>query len=262
MGSPRAVRGVVAAASVYLIAASAALAIDRVGDRAFQCDVVGVGDTQVLNLTNSTSAGQTLLVIGFVSGGAPVAATPISDNRANDWSSAYSYTAINGGRLFMFETRIAAGKSHTAGDTITLSYSGATGQTSCAVASLFDGLRSPSSADVKASASGSSTGPGVTGSKSTAQADEVVVAAFGFIAPTGGFTYLGSLQPMSGVCAAPYCMFPGFELLSSKTVPSATASTVNVTSWGAVLVTFEGDNTIFRDGFENGTTNLWSQVQE
>jgi hypothetical protein len=249
-----------AAVALLLAGAGELAAINYGGDRANGCVAVGAGNTHVITLNNGTSVGNTILVSGFISANGAEAATPISDTRANTWTKAFSYVATNGGRLFLFETRVTAGKTHTAGDTITLAYSGASGQESCAVVSIFVGLAVPSSADRTAGASGSSMAPSATAGGPTSQASELLMGTFGFVAATGGFSYVGSLQPLSGACSAPYCMFPGYQILSSTTTPTAAGSTVNTTSWGAILVTFKADNTIFNDGFENQTTNNWSAV--
>jgi len=249
-----------AAGALLLLALAAApgRAVNYLGDRANNCVGVGAGNTHVLTLNNGVSAGATILVSGFISANGAEAATPVLDSHANSWTKAHSYVATNGGRLFVFETRVATGKALSGGDTITLAYSGASGQTSCAVASVFDGLKAASSADVKKGGSGSSKDPTVTGSSATAQANELLLGGFGFIAATGGFSYDAPLQTLSAACSSPYCFFPGYRLLSSTITPSADATTVNVTSWGAIVVTFKGDNTIFADGFENSTTSNWS----
>lgn len=233
-------------------------AINYLGDRGGACATLGAGGTHVITMTNGTTVGSTLLVIGMVSGGAAATGTPVQDTRANGWVLAHTHSASNGARLFIYEAKIAPGKNHSAGDTVTLSYSGASGQKSCSILSNWSGLVAPSSVDRMNGASGNNAAPAVTTNGSTVQANEVLIAAFGFLAPTGGFTYAFPFNPLSGACDAPHCMFPGYYLLTATGNYAATPTTVNVTNWGGLLVTLKGDNTIFADGFENNTTSNWS----
>ncbi len=233
-------------------------AVNYLGDRGGACVTLGAGGTHVITMTNGTTVGSTLLVIGMVSGGAGAAATPVQDSRANAWVLAHTYTAVNGARLFIYESKIAPGKNHSAGDTVTLSFSGANGQKSCSILSNWSGLITPSSVDRMNGASGTSATPSVSTNGSTVQTNEVLIATFGFLTATGGFTYAAPFNPLSGVCDAPHCMFPGYYLLSATGSYSASPTTGNVTAWGGLLVTLKGDNTIFADGFENQTTSNWS----
>jgi hypothetical protein len=233
-------------------------AINYLGDRGGNCFTLTAGGTHILTMTNGTTVGSTLLVIGMVSGGAAATGTPVQDSRANSWVLAHTYTSTNGERLFIYESQIAPGKNHFAGDTVTLSFSGGTGQKSCAILSNWSGLVAPSSVDRMNGASGNSAAPTVATNGSTTQSNEVLIASFGFVAPTGGFTYAFPFNPLTGVCDAPHCMFPGYYLLPAAGSYAATPTTVNVTNWGGLLVTLKGDNTIFSDGFANGTTSNWS----
>lgn len=233
-------------------------AINYLGDRGGNCFTLTAGGTHILTMTNGTTVGSTLLVIGMVSGGAAATGTPVQDSRANSWVLAHTYTSTNGERLFIYESQIAPGKNHFAGDTVTLSFSGGTGQKSCAILSNWSGLVAPSSVDRMNGASGNSAAPTVATNGPTIQSNEVLIAAFGFLAPTGGFTYGAPFNPLSGVCDSPHCMFPGYYLLPTAGSYAATPTTVNVTNWGGLLVTLKGDNTIFSDGFANGTTSNWS----
>lgn len=233
-------------------------AVNYLGDRGGTCFTLTAGGTHIITLTNGTTVGSTLLVIGMVSGGAAATGTPVQDSRANSWVLAHTYTATNGERLFIYESRIAPGKNHFAGDTVTLSFSGGTGQKSCAILSNFTGLVAPSSVDRMNGASGNSAAPTVATNGSTIQTNEVLIAAFGFVAPTGGFTYGAPFNPLSGVCDSPHCMFPGYYLLPATGSYVANPTTVNATNWGGLLVTLKGDNTIFSDGFANGGTSNWS----
>lgn len=233
-------------------------AINYLGDRGGACFTLTAGGTHVITMTNGTTVGSTLLVIGMVSAGAAATGTPVQDTRANSWVLAHTYTAGNGERLFIYETKITPGKNHFAGDTVTLSFSGGTGQKSCAILSNWSGLVAPSSVDRMNGASGNSATPTVATNGSTVQANEVLIATFGFLAATGGFTYAAPFNPLSGVCDAPHCMFPGYYLLPATGSYAAAPTTVNVTNWGGLLVTLKGDNTIFADGFANGGTSNWS----
>ena len=93
----------------------------------------------------------------------------------------------------------------------------------------------------------------------TLQAHEVLIAGYGFLASTGGFTYQAPIQVLSGACASPYCLFPGYQVLATTGTFTLTETTANVTNWGAVLVGLKGDNSIFGDGFENGV-GVWSAL--
>ncbi len=232
-------------------------AVNYLGDRGGNCFTLTAGGTHIITMTNGTTVGSTLLVIGMVTGGAAATGTPVQDSRANSWVLAHTYTAANGARLFIYESKIAPGKNHLAGDTVTLSFSGGTGQKSCSILSNWSGLVSPSSVDRMNGASGNNAAPSVSTNGSTLQANEVLIAAFGFLVPTGGFTYAAPFNPLSGVCDT-QCLFPGYYLLPASGSYAATATTGNVTSWGGLLVTLKGDNTIFGDGFENQTTSNWS----
>lgn len=243
-----------------VVAPAPVSAINYLGDRAAACATLGAGGTHLLTLNNGTSVGTTLLAIGLVSAGAAGAGTPISDSRANVWVLAHSVAAANGARLFVYETRIAPGKSHSPGDTVTLAFAGGNGQRSCAVLSLWDGLRAASSVDRTNGASGTNNDPTVATGGATIQNEELLLASFGFVAATGGFSLDAPLQFLSGACDAPVCLFPGYRLLSTTASYTASAATNNVTNWGALLVTFRADNTVFADGFENGTTANWSST--
>lgn len=233
-------------------------AINYLGDRGGTCFTLTAGGTHIITMTNGTTVGSTLLVIGMVSAGAAATGTPVQDSRANSWVLGHTYTATNGERLFLYESKIAPGKNHFAGDTVTLSFSGGTGQKSCAILSNWSGLVAPSSVDRMNGASGNNAAPTVATNGSTLQTNEVLIAAFGFAAATGGFTYAAPFNPLSGVCDSPHCMFPGYYLLPATGSYAAAPTTVNVTNWGGLLVTLRGDNTIFSDGFANGTTANWS----
>lgn len=233
-------------------------AINYLGDRGGACVTLTAGGTHVITMTNGTTAGSSLLVIGLVSAGAAATGTPVQDSRANSWVLAHTYTSTNGTRLFIYESMIAPGKNHFAGDTVTLSFSAATGQKSCTILSNWEGLVNPSSVDRMSGASGNNAAPTVSTNGATVQANEVLIAAFGFVAPTGGFTYAAPFNPLSGACDSPHCMFPGYYLLNATGGYSATPTTVNATNWGGLLVTLKGDNTIFADGFANATTSNWS----
>lgn len=233
-------------------------AIVYLGDRASGCTTLGAGNTHILTLTGSTSVGTTLFVVGMVSGGAAAGATPVLDTRANSWFLAHFYTAVNGSRLFVFESRIAPGKGHSPGDTVTLSYAGGGGQKSCAVVSSFSGLAAASSVDRANGASGVGSSQSVTTNGATQQGTELLVAAFDYLAATGGFSLPPPMQLLSAACDAPTCLFPGYRLLSATGSYTASATTGNAIAWGAILVTFRGDQAIFADGFETGSTSAWS----
>jgi len=233
-------------------------AINYLGDRASGCTTLGAGSTHVLTLNNGTSAGSTLVLIGFVSAGAAAGGTPVADTRANSWSLAHTYSASNGSRMFLYEAKVAAGKTHSAGDTVTISYASATGQTSCAVLSTFSGLRTPSSVDRTGGASGTSMAPSVSTSSTTTEASELLIAAFGFTQATGGAGISLPMQLLSGAFSSPFGLLPGYRILGSSGSYTASGTTNNMVNWGGILATLKADNTIFADGFENGTTNNWS----
>ncbi|MEO8277130.1 MAG: hypothetical protein ABI639_13025 [Thermoanaerobaculia bacterium] len=235
-------------------------AISFLGDRGGECFTLGAGGTHVITMTNGTTVGSTLLAIGMISAGGAAAVTPVQDSRANSWVLVHTFNAANGTRLFVYETRIAPGKNHSAGDTVTLSFSGANGQKSCSILSNWSGLVAPSSVDRMNGASGTSAAPTVSTNGATTQTNEVLIAAFGFTAATGGFTYHLPLNPLSGACDAPHCMFPGWTLLPTIGSYSALPTTANVTNWSGLLITLKGDNTVFSDGFENSTSSNWSST--
>jgi hypothetical protein len=238
---------------------AAAPAITYSGDRGGTCAAVGAGNTHVITMTNGTSVGTSLVLTGAITGGSAAGALPVIDTRGNNWFLAHSYTAaLTGERLFVYETKITAGKAHSAGDTVTLSYAAANGQVSCAVLSNFTGLATPSSADRVNGNSASGTSASVATGSPTTQADEVLVAGFGYLTGTGGFTYGANFNPLSSVSDGTRWLFPGYRILSSTGSYSATATTTNSLNYGAILVTFKGDTTIFIDGFENQTCNNWS----
>jgi len=249
---------VLAVVVLLFAAASRSQAINYLGDRASGCTTLGAGGTHVLTLNNGTSVGSTLVLIGFVSAGASAGATPVVDTRSNSWFLAHTYSASNGSRMFLYESKVAEGKAHSAGDTVTINYASASGQTSCAVLSTFSGLHASSSVDRTGGASGTSMAPSVSTSSATTEASELLIAAFGFTQATGGAGISLPMQLLSGAFSSPFGLLPGYRILSSTGSYTADGTTNNMVNWGGILATFKADNTIFTDGFENGTTSNWS----
>jgi len=234
--------------------------ISYLGDRAPGYTTQGADNAHVLTLNDSTTVRTSLIPIGMESGGAAAASTPGSDTRAKAWYLARSYSATNGSRPFLYESMVTSGKAHSAGDTLTLSCCSGSGRTNCPVLSTWSGLDGPSATDRKNGASGSGMAPSVATNGATQQASELLIATFDFLVAAEGFGMPAPMQFLSSACISPTCLFPGNHLLSSAASYSAIATTVNVTGWGAVLVTFRGDNAIFTEGFESGTIADWSFV--
>lgn len=120
----------------------------------------------------------------------------------------------------------------------------------------FGNHLAPSSAPSSGTFFGSNNAaPTVATNGATTQANEALIASFGFLAATGGFACAAPFNPLSGVCDFPHCMFPGYYLLGATGSYSATPTTGDLTNWAGLLVTLKGDNTIFSNRIANSTTS-------
>jgi hypothetical protein len=208
------------------------------GDRGNSCAAIPatVGGSQVFTLTATIPAGSLVVIAAATTANATFGS--VTDSGGNTYVSDNSHLGSNPYRVFAISSRLTTGLA--IGNTISINYTGSapTGETSCAVVSVFQNVTAaPARVDRTGTADGTGTNWNVSLFSATTQANELVHAAFATNQSTGGFSIPAPFQPLSAACSAPFCVFGGYRIVGATGTYTATATSVNSIAWGAVLTT-------------------------
>src|SRR5262245_1258611 len=135
------------------------------------------GTTWTVTASANTTAGNLLVV---VANGVQAASNPvtITDSQGNTWTKTIDFTSGSSPNMAVAWCIVATGKSHTSGvDTFTGTWTNTLGSKLLQVNEFAGVAASP--LDKSASASGASANPSSGATATTAQADELLIGAFG-----------------------------------------------------------------------------------
>ncbi|KAA0256685.1 MAG: hypothetical protein EDX89_00880 [Acidobacteria bacterium] len=228
-----------ACAALVLLASvpAAAQTVTFGGDRGAGCVAVPAGaQTHVLPVTGSVAAGETAVL--NVATTADLPPGTVTDTKGNAWT-VDNVRAGAGYRVSTVSTRVTAGLTNA--DSVTIPYTNGTGstQTSCAGLVRFTNVVTGAGyLDQVGSAEGTGTVQSVSTNAATSQSNELLVVAFAYTAATGGFSIPGPYSPTSAACSAPFCLSPGYRIVGTAGVQTATGGTNNAVPWGGVLTSY------------------------
>jgi hypothetical protein len=172
----------------------------------------------------------------------PVSATDTAGNTYTPDTDVANGSGTTGVRSVIFHASVAAGKTLSAGNSITVNYPSTTAK----ALSVFKATNlAISSVDRSTTGIGSNTSVSSGTTAMTSQASELLFGDVGqerkndSFTPAAGYTQTGTADTNSGAPDSNITVFPAYRTVSTAATYSLTGSLGNATNWSAALVTYK-----------------------
>ena len=211
--------------------------------------LTSTGGTVMLDVPAAgVAAGSTLIVLTSTTGSGSSVMPTATDTKGNTYSPVFAASVAGSRRVSVIRSAVTTPLVDA--DVITVAWAAFTETTAGVIsarAEEFDNIVTVSPLDLTASNSGTSTTPSVTDPGPTSQANELVLAAFGTIAPNttftagAGYTAIPPSCFIGGAGTLTACLYPEFKVVNSIGAQTADGTFLNSVSWVGALVTFRDE---------------------